>query len=60
MGKKYKGIIYLIIFIIALIAFYFKIKYGNFIVLTVYVIQFIDATFQAHSHVDEIFNKSND
>ncbi len=60
MGKKYKGIIYLILFIIALTAFYFEINYGNFFVLTVYIIQFADATFQAHSHIDEIFNKIND
>ena len=60
MGKKIKGIIYLIIFIIALIAFYFKIQYGQWIVLTIYVLQFVDATFSAQAHVDKIFEKIND
>ncbi len=60
MGKKIKGIIYLIIFIIALIAFYFKIQYGQWIVLTIYVLQFVDATFSAQAYVDKIFEKIND
>ncbi len=60
MGKKNKGIIYLIIFIIALLLFILKVKYGNWIVLSVYAIQFIDVTFSAQNQVSEIYNKIND